>query len=299
MRRVSPVDGMLLATVLLWALNVTVTKYVFLHGWRPLAYGTLRYLAAILLFWAYVYRRERSFRIARRDLGLVVVAAAMIFLNQLCFVYGLEFAQASTIALLLGAIPVFTGLFALALRVERLRGEFWAGAALTFAGVGLVAAASGGGFSSSLEGDLLGIGLAATWAAYTVAIAPLLRRYSPHRISAVVLALGWIPLAAIGTRQLGQQHFAFGWPVWLGFGYAVVGPLFLTTILWFTAIDRVGPGRAALFNNLEPFFAVFFALVLLGERLHPLEIAGGALIFAGIALERLRRRPLEAASAPE
>ena len=45
-RRLSPVDAMLLGTVLLWALNITVTRYMFLHGWSPLAYGTIRYFAA-------------------------------------------------------------------------------------------------------------------------------------------------------------------------------------------------------------------------------------------------------------
>ena len=65
MRRLSPVDGMLLGAVLLWALNVTVTKYMLEHGWLPLAYGTIRYFAAIVLFWIFTYRRERSFRIAR------------------------------------------------------------------------------------------------------------------------------------------------------------------------------------------------------------------------------------------
>ena len=119
-----------------------------------------------------------------------------------------------------------------------------------------------------------------------------MRRYSPYRISALVLAIGWVPLAALalGSGQLADESFSFGWKVWLGFGYAVVGPLFLTNILWFTAIDRVGPSRAALFGNLQPFFAVFFALVLLGESLHRLEIAGGVLIFVGIAYERVWRR---------
>jgi drug/metabolite transporter (DMT)-like permease len=78
--------------------------------------------------------------------------------------------------------------------------------------------------------------------------------------------------------------------VWLGFGYAVVGPLFLTNILWFTAIDRVGPSRASLFGNLQPFFSVIFAIVLLSETLRSLEIVGGVLIFAGIVLERARRK---------
>src|SRR5579884_2271252 len=86
-RRASPVDVMLLGTVLLWALNITVTKYMLEHGWLPLAYGTIRYFAAIALFWVFTFRRERSFRIARRDLPLVGVAALFIFLNQVCFVY--------------------------------------------------------------------------------------------------------------------------------------------------------------------------------------------------------------------
>lgn len=281
---------MLLGTVLLWALNITVTKYMFLHGWRPLAYGTIRYFAATTLFWAFTYRRERSFRIARRDVKLVLLAAALIFVNQILFVYGVKLTSASTVALILGTAPIWIGLISLVAGLERLSGAFWLGAAVTFVGVALVASSAGGGFSGGLRGDLLALGAALTWACYTVVIAPLMRRYSPFRISSLVLAIGWVPLALVSGSQLGAQEYAFGWKVWLGFAYAVVGPLFLTNILWFTAIDRVGPSRASLFGNLQPFFAVFFALVLLSESLHSLELAGGALIFAGILLERLWRR---------
>ena len=295
MRRPSVVDLMLLGTVLLWALNITVTKYMFEHGWLPLAYGTIRYFAAIALFWIFTHRRERSFRVARADLRYVLLAALFIFLNQVCFVYGVKLAHASTVALLLGATPVFIGLISVVLGLEALSPAFWVGALLTFAGVGLIAAGATGGLGSSLGGDLIAILTAFTWAAYTVSIRPLMRRYSPYRISALVLAIGWVPLAAVAlaSGQLADQSFSFGWKVWLGFGYAVVGPLFLTNILWFTAIDRVGPSRASLFGNLQPFFAVFFALVLLGESLHTLEIAGGILIFAGIAYERMRRTRVE------
>jgi drug/metabolite transporter (DMT)-like permease len=281
---------MLFGTVLLWALNITVTKYMFEHGWRPLAYGTIRYFFAISLFWGFTYWRERSFRIARADLKLVVLAALMIFLNQLCFVYSIKLAHASTVALLLGTTPIFIGVISLALGLEHLPGAFWIGALITFAGVALIALANGT-VGSSLKGTLIAIATALTWAFYTVSIAPLMRRYSPFRISALVLAIGWVPLALVSVPQLGEQTFSFGWKVWLGFAYAVIGPLFLTNILWFTAIDRVGASRASLFANLQPFFAVFFALILLSESLHTLEIAGGVLIFAGIAFERLVRRP--------
>jgi drug/metabolite transporter (DMT)-like permease len=281
---------MLLGTVLLWALNITVTKYMFEHGWRPLAYGTIRYFAAIALFWVFTYRRERSFRIARADVPLVLLAALFIFLNQVCFVFGVNLAQASTVALVLGTTPAFIGLIGIVLRLEQLPRAFWAGVALTFAGVSLIAVASGR-VGSGLEGTLIAIATAFTWACYTVSIAPLMRRYSPYRISALVLAIGWVPLALVAIPELSREQFSFGPRVWLGFAYAVVGPLFLTNILWFTAIDRVGPARASLFGNLQPFFAVFFALLLLGESLHTLEIAGGVLIFAGIAIERIYRRP--------
>ena len=281
---------MLLGAVLLWALNVTVTKYMLEHGWLPLAYATIRYFAAIAIFWIYTWWRERSFRIARADWIYVGIAAAMIFLNQLCFVYSLEFAHASTVSLLFGTCPMFVGLISIAFLHAHLDRSFWVGAGLTFAGVALIAAGAGGGLVSGWKGDLLAIALAITWAAYTIAIAPLMRRYSPYRISAVVLAIGWAPLALVSIPQIGRQDFSFSGTVWLGFVYAVIGPLFLTNILWFTAVDRVGAARASIFNNMQPFFGVLFALLILSESIHGLEIAGGLLIFVGIAYERIGRQ---------
>jgi drug/metabolite transporter (DMT)-like permease len=281
---------MLLGTVLLWALNVTVTKYMFLHGWQPLAYASIRYFAATSLFWIFTYRRERSFRIDRSDLWLVFLAGGLIFVNQICFVYGLKLGAATTMALLLATTPVFVGLVTVMLRLEHLSRAFWLGAAITFVGVLLITFGSGGSFSSNGAGDLLALGTALTWGCYTIVIANLMQRYSPFRISAVVLAIGWIPLVLVSIPQLSSQEFSFGPKVWLGFAYAVVGPLFLTNILWFTAIDRVGPPRAALFANAQPFFAVLFALILLSESLSAFEVAGGVLIAAGIALERVWRR---------
>lgn len=289
---------MLLGTVLLWALNVTVTKFMFEHAWRPLSYGTIRYGLAILVFWVFTWWRERSFRIARSDLWLVGLAGLCLFGNQVAFVYAVKLATASTVALLLGATPVFMGLIALVFGLERLQWTFWIGAAVTFAGVALIAVASGGSVSGSLLGTLLAVVTAFTWACYSTSIAPLMRRYSPYRISSLVLAIGWLPLAAAGAHQVAHQTFHFGALVWLAFAYAVVGPLFLTNLLWFTAIDRVGAPRASLFANLQPFFSVLFALVLLHETLHAMEIAGGLLIFAGIALDRIWHRPREAV-APE
>jgi drug/metabolite transporter (DMT)-like permease len=290
-RRLTVVDAMLLGTVLLWALNITVTKYVLEHGFQPLAYATIRYFAATALFWCFTYAREHTFRVHISDGRLIALAALLIYVNQLGFVYGVDKSSAATMALILGTTPIWVGLIATLIGFERLQRSFWAAAVLSVLGVGLVAAGTGG-LSGRLGGDALAVLTAVTWAGYSMAIAPLMRRYSPFRISALVLALGWVPLAITGAAQTLSQDFSFSTLTWLCFAYAVIGPLFLTNILWFTAISRVGPSRASLFANLQPFFGVVFALVLLGEHLNGWEIAGGILIFTGIVLERVRRRPL-------
>lgn len=290
MRRVHPVDLMLLGTVLLWALNATVTRYVITHGFHPLSYATIRYGAAVLLFWCFTYAREGSFRFSVRDLRLVGIAAFAIFTNQLCFVYSLDLTSAATVTLFLGTTPIFIGLLASAIGLERLGRAFWVATAVSFFGVGFVASGSGG-FSGHVLGDGLAVLTAITWAVYSVAITPLMRRYSPFRISSVVLLIGWIPLAIAGAKQTAEQSFHFGWVTWLGFGFAVIGPLFLTNLLWFTAMDRVGPSRASLFSNLQPLFGVGFALLLLGEHLTRWEVVGGVAILGAVVAERLRRTP--------
>jgi len=283
---------MLVATILIWALNFTVTRYVLEHGFHPLAYSSVRYGIAATMFAGFTYGYERSFRVRRRDIALLVAAAVVgILLNQLSYVYAIKFTNASTTALILGSTPIFAALIAYAIGLERMSSRFWVATFVSFGGVGLVAIGSGQ-VRGDIKGDLLGVATAATWAAYSVAIAPLMRRYSPYRISAIVLVIGWIAVAATGSHQLATQSFHLRWEVWALLAFAVLGPLVLTNILWFKALDRVGPSHATLFANAQPFVAVIFAVLLLGESLSWLQIAGGVAIGVGIWLARRRREEL-------
>jgi drug/metabolite transporter (DMT)-like permease len=286
------VELMLLATVVLWALNFTVTRYALTHGWHPLAYSSLRYSAGALLFAALTYRLERSYRIGgRRDLGFLLAAAAVgIVLNQVSYVYAIKLTNATTVALILGTTPIFTALGAFAVGLERATVRFWAAAAASFAGVALVAAGGeGGSVAFDLVGDLLALATAATWAAYSIVVAPLMRRYSPYRISAIVLVAGCLPLLVLAAKQIASQDFAsLGALAWAAIVFATLGPLVLTNVLWFRAVHDVGPSRATLFANVQPFIAAVFALLILSERLTPLQVAGGFAIGAGILLARER-----------
>jgi DME family drug/metabolite transporter len=290
MRRPSTIEAMLLVTVVLWALNLTVTRYILTHGFEPLAYATYRYGFAAAIFVGIVLVGERTLRLARRDLPLAAVAALFIFLNQLSFVYALDRTSASTIALVLGATPAFAAVIGLALGLERLSRRFWIAAGVSFAGVGLVAVGSGGDVSGDRLGILLGVSTAATWAAYSVAVGPLMQRYSASRISVIALGLAWIGILLVGFPQTSGQELGLGWEVWSLLAFATLGPLVLTTILWFRVIHRIGASRATLVANLQPFVAAIFALVLLSERMTVLQVLGGILIAGGILTAR-RRAP--------
>jgi drug/metabolite transporter (DMT)-like permease len=287
MRR-SGADLMLLGTVTLWAFNFTVSKYILDKGFQPLAYASVRYGCAALIFIAITLAWEGSLRVGRAELPLMLVCTVLLFANQLSFVYALKFTTATTVALLFGTLPIFTAILARGTGVEHLSARFWVAALLSFAGVALVALGSGGSLSANLKGDALAVSGALTWAGYSVAIAPLMRRYSPFRLSAVFLGAVTVPLALVGSQQLADQSFDFGALVWLGFAFAVVGPLVTTNFLWFTAIDRVGPSRASLFANLQPFLAAIIALLLLSEPITTLEVVGGLAIGGGIVLASRR-----------
>jgi drug/metabolite transporter (DMT)-like permease len=282
---------MLLAAIGLWALNLSVTRYILTHGFQPLAYSTVRYGLAALTFVALTLVAERTLRVARRDVGLVLFAAVTIYVNQIGFVYALETTSASVIALILAATPLFAAVIGLAVGLERLSGRFWLGAGVSMAGVGLVALGTGQAVGGDLAGVLLGLLTAVTWAAYSVTITPLMRRYSPSRISALVLGLGWVPITLTGWPQTSSQDWGLGWEVWALFLFATFGPLVLTNVLWFRSLDRIGPARATLATNLQPFVAAVLAVVLLSESLSAVQVVGGALIAAGILVARRRGPP--------
>ena len=280
---------MLLTTVTLWGLNFTASKYVITHGFSPLAYAAPRYAIAACAFVLLTLLLERSLRMGRRDLAVLGGMGVVLFLNQLGFIYALHFTTASTVALIFGTLPVFTVLIAAVSGVERVTSQLVLAGSVSIAGVALVIAGAGGTLSTNLKGDALALLAVVTWAIYTVTIAPLMTRHSPFRISAYVLTMAAILLTLAGSRQLAHEHYPGGWKVWAIFAFAVAGPLVVTNVLWFTAIDRVGPSRASMFANLQFFLAAVFGVILLSETITPLQVAGGVTIGAAILLSRLPR----------
>jgi drug/metabolite transporter (DMT)-like permease len=292
LRRPTSVELMLLTTIVLWALNLTASRYVLTHGFQPLAYSTLRYATAAAIFIALTVVLERTLRVGRADARLVLGAAVLLFVNQIGFVYALDRTTASTVGLILGATPIFAALIAVVLGLDRLSRRFWVATVVSFAGVGLVAVGGGGEVSGDALGIVMSIVTAATWAGYSIVVTPLQERYSPYRVSAIVLGVTTLALAVAGSNQTATQELSLGWEVWSLFAFAVLGPLVITTVLWYRTLDRIGAARATLAANLHPFVAAVFAVILLSETMTFVQVLGGVLIAVGIGLARVRRRPI-------
>jgi drug/metabolite transporter (DMT)-like permease len=73
------------------------------------------------------------------------------------------------------------------------------------------------------------------------------------------------------------------------FWYTVLVPGLAATMIWFVLVGRIGATRAATFHFLNPFFGVAIAALVLGERVTSRDLAGVAIVMAGILAVQLSR----------
>jgi drug/metabolite transporter (DMT)-like permease len=297
-------DVVLLAAISVWALNFSVMK-VGIAEIGPLPFPVLRYGAGAVVMALFVVRREASLRFAPRDAGLLLVAGVLgVTLNQLCVVFALELTTATNVALLTATQPIFTAVIATIVGDELLGRRHWLAVALGMAGVVMIvnggasqpagpAQASPGGLPL---GELLALGVSLTAASSWVAIRRLLTRYSPYRILTAQMAIGTAFLIPIAVPSFLSEDFGAVSSVgWATLAYSAILAGVVTNLLYYAGVRRVGASRAAVYQYLQSFLGVVFAVILLHESLHALQVVGGIVVVAGVVLSRrapgrLRRR---------
>lgn len=243
----------------------------------------LRYLLAAA---ALVLVLRGSGQVARRPHGrewawLAGVALSGLVLFNVAIVRGVEHAEPAVIGVAVAAVPVLLALVGPLLARSRPAPAVVAGALVVTAGAALV---TGGGRT-----DAAGVGYAlltlACEAGFTLLAVPVLRRLGPHGVS---LHTTWIAAAGFGLLGLVTEGPAAVLTLspaellatlYLGVLVTVAGFL-----LWYTAVGRLGPGRAGLFTGVVPVASAVGG-VLLGEPVPgPAVWAGIAVVAAGIGL---------------
>jgi drug/metabolite transporter (DMT)-like permease len=288
-RQASSADLLLLSASVLWGLNYSIIKFG-LAEIEPLAFPILRFGVGGFLLLIVLRLREGSIGVRLRDFPLLALVGLFgITLSQSSFVLALTNTSVSDTALLGATSPVITTILAVMVGLETARRRHWIAAVIGFGGVALITAGGTSGLrlGASLLGDGLALINAFCFSVSWLPIQPLLRRYSALRILTYEMLIGTVCLFPFAVPSLvAQQARVVSLPAWAALGYAIVMGSIITNLLFFTAIGRVGPSRAAIYQYLQAFLAVLFAVALLGEQVTAIQLLGGAVVVASVALSR-------------
>lgn len=277
-----------LVVMVFWAGNFIVTKGA-VGVVPPIAFTFLRYLLASLTLLVLLRWREGAIRLPRGDVVRLAILGSVGFgCYQVLWPVALQTIPAGDSALLIATTPVITALLAVALGADAANPVKLIGALISFVGVALVIAAGQGvNLGVSLVGDLLTLGAALCWAIYTVFGADVLRRHSPLTATTWAIVAGTSFMAPFGIAQLATADMsAFGPEVILAIVYAGTLAAGFSNVVVFHGLKLLGPTRVTAFQFLVPPLAVVLAAVFLGEDIRPVQVAGGVVILAGVALLR-------------
>lgn len=272
----------------LWAGNFIVFKAAVTE-FPPVAFTFLRYVLASISLLVLLRWREGSIRPPGRDtIALAVLGAVGFGCYQILWPVALQSIPAGDSALLIATAPVLTALLAVAVGEDALNPVKLIGAVVSLLGVAIVIGAGQGvSLTASLVGDLLTVAAAACWAIYSVFGATVLRRHSPLVATTWAIVAGTVVMAPVGIGQLATGDVSgFGLPILLAIGYAGLLAAGLSNVVVFHGLKLLGPTRVTAFQALVPAFAVVLAAIFLGEAIRPVQVVGGAVILAGVALVR-------------
>jgi drug/metabolite transporter (DMT)-like permease len=276
-------------TVALWAsafVGIRAAGDDFSPG--GLALGRLT-VAAVVLGLLVLARREPF--PAARDLplialsGLIWLGAYSVLLNA-----AEQRVDAGTAAMLVNVGPILIALLAGYLLGEGYPRTLFAGSAIAFAGVIVIAGPTSDGGGTGGLGVALCLLAAIGYAGGVVTQKVALRRVSSLQtifLSCVFAAMGcaWAaPSLARGVEDASGSNIT--WVVYLGLFPTAIG--FVT---WAYALARTSAGRLAATTYLVPAISILLGWAFLGETPPRLAFVGGAACVVGVAVAR-RRPPL-------
>lgn len=264
-------------------------------GWSPAAAVTARVVvaSAVLTLPALLLLRGHPLtRSSARTVvvyGVIAVAAA-----QLCY-----FNAVSHLSVAVALLLEYSGILLVVAWGWIVRGHRpgWLtglGGAAAVAGLVLVLDLAGA-HRVDVAGVLWGLGAAVGLATYfvltaeaDVAVPPLVLAWGGLAVGAVVLAVAAaarvLPLHTTGTDVTLAGH-RLSWVVPV-LGLAIVAAV-IPYVAGIMATRLLGARLASFVGLSEVLFAVVFAWLLVGQRLEPVQLAGGALVVGGIALVRI------------
>jgi len=285
-----------LLAVLIWSMNITVTRYVADYI-SPVSISFYRWLVAFVVLTPFMLSkvwRERQLVLAHWKQLAVLGAFGMVLYQGLGY-SAAHYTTATNMGIINAFIPVFT-IFVSMLMLKDIPNRFAIiGSILSFAGLLYVMAQ--GNFARLVQsgghlGDVMMVLAVFFYAFYGVFLKkwqlqiPLLISLYVQIIFALLYHLPfvvWLGLDAINPQNLGSVL------------YAGIFPSLIAPLVWMMAVQMLGPNRTSIFMNLMPVCTAVIANVWLGEAWTMYHSIGGLIILLGILLAQKKDLTVSAA----
>ncbi len=271
---------------LCWGLAASVAKFLFIRKVEPLTLAQVRAsFSFLVLLPVLAIARPRLLRVDRTvAAGLALLGIAGIAAANFTYLVAIQRTSVTTAILLQYTAPIWVLLFGAVFGGERLTARRTSAVALSFLGCLL---AVGGYRSSGIAWDPTGVvwGVAA---AFSFAFFGVWGSRMTERAglwTSLLYALGSASLFWTLVHSpvlLFREGYSAGqWAIF--FVYAMLSVL-LPYALFYSGLRGLPPSHAMVTATLEPVFAIFFALLLVGERLIPLQVLGMAAVVGSVVL---------------
>lgn len=268
-----------------------LVKFAYAQGLMPATITFYRFAIAALVLAPFLVSGLRTTRLARRDtIALALIGAGLIVPVTGLLVLALRRIPASLAIICLFIYPTVAALLAVPILGERLTPLKAVALLGTFAGVAIVA--GGPGSSPDAVGTLLALGAGVLNAAAVVGVKRYLANVAPMTVTAGTVGFAAVTYAIVALAAGAPLAVNTG-SFWILTALAV----FSTAMpfgLFYSGLPHIEASLAAVISASEPIFTVILAVLVLSERLTPVQAAGGLLILAsGLLLTRggVRSRP--------
>jgi len=293
-----------LATVpLTWGFNFVALKILY-KGYHFTVPGllTARYILMVPVLLGLVLLAERNLHIRREHWRhLIIFSFFTVGIYQYLFAKAIQLTSAGESALLISTAPIFTFVITTLLGHEKFTKMGLTGVIFGITGVALVI--FGGNSTASIpethiKGDLVMIAASVLWASYAIFSKPLLKHYSPLKVTAWAHTLGAIMIIPIGFAQCLQidwLHLApMAWGCTLYFAWlaGVYG-----FVVWYRGVRVIGSSKTMLFQYCVPpvalvvgYFGPHLSRALTSEAPSLLQALGVIITLAGVYIASNARK---------
>lgn len=270
--------------VLMWSAIAPFSKYA-LTDFPALAFMALRMSIAAAVTFLILAASRRPLGIERIDARRFLIAGGGFFgMSTLLFTAGLSRSSVAHMVIIGSTSPLIGAVYRWVAQGEQPDRRSMIGMLVGFVGVLVVVSDASASEGSSVVGDLMGLASAALWVGMTIYPQPLVKKYGAMRATGWIVCAALLLIVPLSIPFLGTLVTATPPPLaWAAVLYAAMGTLFGNT-LWQHAVQQVGPARTLIYLYLQPFLALLIAAIVLGDRVTPVQMIGGALAIGGVML---------------